>query len=292
MAVVSPATIIAPEIVDAAKEKLCAEGLVVKEMPHVKGKVGTFAGTRIERLEDLRDALSDRDVRAVMCSRGGYGCVQLLDDLAVLPLADDPKWLIGFSDVTALHALMLSKGIVSIHSSMLKSWALNDASFAPNKALKRLLFGDLAGYRIDWHSSAADHPGEADGQLIGGNLAVLQALISTPYDIFRNASARPILFIEDVSEAIYKVNRIMWQLKMAGVFERISGLVIGKFTNYQPDANHSDMYAMLTDFLSDANLPIAFDAPIGHVADNMPLLYGANARLTANISGDSSLTFY
>ncbi len=231
MAVVSPATIISPEIVDAAEERLRAQGLTVREMPHAKGKAGTYAGTRGERLADLRDALLDKEVRAVMCSRGGYGCVQLLDELAGLPLADDPKWLIGFSDVTALHALMLSKGIVSIHGSMLKSWALNDADFAPNKALMRLLSGRGEGYGIEWHSPVASHPGEAEGQLIGGNLAVMQALISTPYDIFRNASGRPILFIEDVSEAIYKVNRIMWQLKMAGVFDRIAGLVIGKFTN-------------------------------------------------------------
>lgn len=291
MAVASPATIIDPAIVDNAAEALRSQGFDLRLMPHVKSRAGTFAGTRDQRLADLSAALLDSEVKAVMCSRGGYGCMQLLDGLAALPLADNPKWLIGFSDVTALHSLMLSKGIVSIHSSMLKSWALNGPDFPSNKALMRLLGGATSGYDIEMPPDCRNHPGEATGQLVGGNLAVLQALVATPYDIFRNCRQRPILFIEDISEAIYKVNRIMWQLKMAGIFDRVGGLIFGQFTNYQPDANYPDMYAMLADFFADADMPIAFNAPVGHFPGNMPLLHGAEATLIVNRESSSSLTF-
>lgn len=274
IAIVSPASIIDPSLVERTAATLTLLGYHVEIMPNALGASGSYSGSINERLDDLTGALLDPQVRAILCSRGGYGCVHLLDRLSTLDLRADPKWLIGFSDVSALHALMASRGIVSIHGSMAKALALypHDAPF--NRMMLSMLRGERPALQFDAHHY--NHAGEATGRLLGGNLAVLQALISTPFDIFDDA----ILFIEDVAEPIYKIERILYQLRLAGRLDRMRGLIIGQFTLYNPDKNFTDIRDMIAPLIADLDIPIAFNAPIGHIPSNMPILHGAEASLT------------
>lgn len=274
IAIVSPASIIDPSLVERAAATLSLLGYNVKVMPHALGVSGSYSGSVEERLADFTEAWHAPEVKAILCSRGGYGCVHLLETLAGLDLEANPKWLIGFSDVSALHALLASHGIVSIHGSMAKALALepHDAPF--NAMLLAMLRGERPGLQFAGHKY--NRQGTATGQLLGGNLAVLQALIGTPYDIFNNA----ILFIEDVAEPIYKIERILYQLRLAGRLSTLKGLIIGQFTLYDPDKNFSNINDMISPLLCDLDIPIAFNAPIGHIKENMPLLHGAQATLS------------
>lgn len=287
VAIASPASIIDPAYVDGARDALQRLGLRVKIMPHALDRCGSMAGTQADRIDDMTRALTDDDVKAVICSRGGYGCVQLLEALDTLPLHRNPKWLVGFSDVSALHALMASKGIVSIHGSMAKALALRPAHDPANSRLLDLLRGKASP--LSWNSPRGNMPGTASGPLLGGNLAVIQALIATPYSPMTQGA---ILFVEDICEPIYKINRIFYQLQLAGILNHLSGLVIGQFTDYRPDANHATVEDMLIPLLQSwhLNIPIAFNAPIGHVDYNQPILHNAPATLTVTPT-TSTLTY-
>lgn len=284
IAIVSPASIIDPTLVERAGATLKLLGYNVRVMPHALGANGSYSGSIEERLEDMTAALLDNEVRAILCSRGGYGCVHLLDRLAALDLNADPKWIIGFSDVSALHALMASRGIVSIHGSMAKALAL----YPHNSPFNAMLLDMLAGKRpaLEFPAHKYNRNGTATGILSGGNLAVLQALIDTPYDIFSDR----ILFIEDVAEPIYKVERILYQLLLSGRLSRLKGLIIGRFTLYQADKDFNDIYDMIAPLLEGLHIPVAFDAPIGHISENMPVLHGATTTLET--SGDCSRISY
>lgn len=279
IAILSPAGPIDSALVDSAARVLRGEGFEVEILPHTYGKFGHFSGTHAERFADLKTAFLDPDVRAILCSRGGYGVVHNLDSLAALPLKKDPKWVIGFSDISALHALMASKGIASVHASMAKQVALGADDFL-NRQLLDILGGKLPAYRFA--PSPYNHPGCAEGKLLGGNLAVIADLINTPFDIIHPGT---ILFIEDVSEPIYKIERIMYQLRLSGVLANLKGLVIGQFTDYKPDENHESMESMLAEIMAPYDYPVAFGAPVGHVDMNVPLVEGANAVLNVNSNG-------
>lgn len=288
IAVVSPASHIRSELIDGAAMRLTEAGYRVRVMPHARQSTGNYAGNETDRIADMVDAMTDPDIRAVLCSRGGYGCVHLLDALDRLDLTSDPKWLIGFSDVSALHALMQSRGIMSIHSSMAKGLATHQTAYEPNRRLLSLLDGKAGdSMTLTWSSHPYNHPGCAVGPLAGGNLAVIQALIATRFDPIRPGS---ILIIEDIAEPIYKVERIIMQLALAGRLDTLAGLIIGQFTEYSPDANHDDMYTMLAHRLASVKCPVAFNAPVGHIDGNMPLVLGSEGVLTVGDTGSVSLT--
>lgn len=274
VALLAPSGRVAPELVDSAADVIGRFGYEVRIYPTAKGCSGTFSGTPSERLHDLADALSDPSVRAIVCARGGYGAVHLLDSLSRLPLEADPKWIVGYSDISALHAFMASRGIASVHASMAKKLAEGE-DVEENKILFHILEGKFPEYRFA--PSEFNTLGNASGTLAGGNLAVLQSLIGTPYDVFRPGT---ILFIEDIGEPIYKVERMLWQLKLAGVFDRIGALLVGRFTDYGHDENHPSMEEMISSLLKDyPHLPVAYDIPVGHVTENIPLVEGARAVL-------------
>lgn len=286
IAICSPAGKIKPEIVDAALPVLRAQGWEPVVMPHALGENGNFSGTADERFADLRDAFADPDVRAILCSRGGYGVVHILDRLDRLDLVSDPKWVIGFSDISALHALMNKKGVASIHSSMC-AHIKEGADDPDNVALFDILRGERPAFVFDAHP--LDRQGIVSGTLVGGNLAVLAELIDTPFDLLKPDS---ILFIEDVSEPVYKIERILYQLRLSGLLGKIRGLIVGQFTDYKPDANHADMESMIYDALAGYDFPVAFGAPIGHVDHNIPLIESAKITLKVSPSGKNSIIFF
>lgn len=274
IAILSPASIINPDYVDGACGWITAHGYVPVVEPHALGKHGSYSGTAGERLFDLDAALADPDVRVILCSRGGYGAVHLLQDFPVDRWLDDPRWLVGFSDISALHALMQSKEIASLHASMAKQLAKGGEN-PLNQRLFSILRGEMPSYHFD--PDPRNRRGVATGRLAGGNLAVLGGLIGTPYDLLRPDT---LLFIEDIAEPVYKVERILYQLRLRGVLQRLRGLIVGRFTEYHPDANYRDMEDMIAEMTAPYTYPVAFNIPVGHIDDNIPLIEGATATLT------------
>lgn len=286
IAICSPAGPVDPEIVERALPVLRQQGWEPVVMPNALGKFGHFSGTDDQRFADMKAALLDPEIKAIVCSRGGYGVVHNLDRLAELPLRDNPKWVVGFSDISALHALMASNGIASVHSSMCAAILKGDSD-PDNAILFDILKGNRPAHIFEGHPY--DRCGIATGKLLGGNLAVIAELINTPYDVIRPDT---ILFIEDVAEPIYKIERILYQLRLSGVLHRLKGLIIGRFTDYRPDDNYTTMEDMLRDVTADCNFPIAFGVPVGHVEHNIPLIESATITLKVSPSRRNSIIFH
>lgn len=300
VAILSPASIINPDYVDGAAATLRRWGLHPEVMPHTLGEHGSFSGSATDRLSDLRAAMTDPEIKAIICSRGGYGCVHLLPELDRLMASGEvsPKWLVGFSDVSALHALWGKYGWPSVHASMTKHLTLG----GPDDQLNLLLLSILRGEKPELMfptgfsgspSGKLSRPGKADGMVVGGNLAVLGGLIGTPVNPIRPGT---ILLIEDIAEPIYKVERILWQLRLAGIFDNLAGLIVGQFTDYKyPSRDHADMYAMIDSFLSHTPggvpFPVAMDVPVGHIYENHPLILNLEACLEVS-EGCASLRYH
>lgn len=282
IAIVSPASKIAPEFIDGAAARLSAEGFEPVVMPHAKGGYGSFSGTVESRQADMRAALEDGSIKGILCSRGGYGAVHLLEELDRLPDALFRKWLVGFSDITALHALWRRKGVASLHAAMAKYIGRGAEGFSCYGCEMDILRGGNAGFSHTPHRYNV--AGSVTGPVVGGNLAVLGGLIGTKFDDIEPGS---ILFMEDIAEPIYKVERILWQLRLRGVFDFIGGVLIGQFTEYRPSADHASMEEMMEKFFRPYGFPRAYGLPIGHIEENAPLLLGATARLEVDSDGVS-----
>lgn len=280
IAILAPASVVKKEYVDQSIKVLKRLGYEPVVFPTAYGHAGHFSGTASQRMDDLRKAFTDPSIRAILCARGGYGVVHNLENIERLYVEHDPKWVIGFSDITALHALMQSRGIASIHSSMCHHLRLGPDD-EDNAALLNILKGEFPTYHFA--ANPRNHLGRAEGRIIGGNLSVLQALINTPYDMIQPGT---ILFLEDVSEPIYKIERIFYQLKMSGALGKLKGLILGKFTEYRADIGYTKMEDMIADILKDyPELPVAFDVPIGHVGHNVPIVESSWAVLDVTPQG-------
>lgn len=286
IAIISPASVVKEEYVLGAMQKIMEKGYEPVLMKHALGPDdGSFAATKGERLLDLFDSLEDSDIKAILCARGGYGCCQLLANISYGMVAKNPKWLIGFSDISAFHALWYRSDVASIHGPMAKHLATMPDDDPSTEAL----FNSLeTGGRFDYTVSPHPYnrPGKVQGVLRGGNFAVLNDLINTPFDILSPDSGDRegvILFLEDVNEPIYKVNRMLWHLLLNDSFMGIKGLVFGQFTDYKPDKNYITMEDMIKDFIDRSivmpDFPIVFNFPTGHSDLNYPLTEGALVEL-------------
>lgn len=280
IAIVSPAGISRAQNVYNALPVLQELGWEPYTSKHAFGRHGTYSGTDDERYADLEEALLDPEVKAILCSRGGYGAVHLLERLDKLPLRENAKWIIGFSDISALHALMSRHGIASIHGPMARHIATHSGNDPDSQALFGILHGKPQTFEIAPHP--LNRPGEATAPLLGGNMAVLNGLIGTPFDMFKPGT---ILFIEDVSEPIYKIERMMYQLKLSGILEQLSGLIVGDFTEYSPDIDNESMESMIAGMVREYDYPVAFGVPFGHAKNIMPLVESIEATLTVTPEG-------
>ncbi|MCM1348017.1 MAG: LD-carboxypeptidase [Firmicutes bacterium] len=277
IAIVSPAGVTRSRNVYNALPVLQSYGWEPFTSPHAFGRHATFSGTPDERYADLEQALLDPEVKAILCSRGGYGAVHLLERLDELPLRDNAKWIIGFSDISALHALMHKHGIASIHGPMAKHIASHSGEDSDSQALIEILTGK--GQTFEVAPNKLNRPGTATGPLLGGNMAVLTGLFGTPFNIFKPGS---IMFIEDVSEPVYKIERMMYQLKLSGVLSQISGLIVGVFTEYSPDVDGRSMEEMIHELVADYDYPVAYGVPFGHGSRIIPFVEGVEATLTVS----------
>lgn len=280
IAVLSPASIVKPQYVYGAMEVLSRQGWEPYLGKYTLTGSGSYSGTPEQRIADFIEAFADTETRAIFCSRGGYGCVQLIESLNDIDISSDPKWLIGFSDVSVLHAFMLSKHVASIHAPMAKHLCETKG----NDPYSQALFASLQGKSVlqKWDFHPFNHFGTTSGRIVGGNFAVLHSLINTSFDMLQGDV---ILFLEDIGENIYEVERMFWQLHLSGVLESLRGLIIGQFTEYKPDRNYNKMESMIHDMLKSYKLPVAFNAPIGHVYENIPIIEGACADLTITPEG-------
>lgn len=273
--IISPSSKIDKHFLKGAKKRLESWGLKVAVSKHAGGSSGRFAGTIRQRLKDLQDAMDDPKVKAIFCSRGGYGAVHLIDKIDFTAFYEHPKWLLGFSDITALHYLFQKHGYASLHSLMARHLTVEPEDEACSLYLKEILFGNLLVYTCERHK--LNRQGSAEGILRGGNLAVAYGLRGTPYDIPAEGT---VLFIEDVSERPHAVERMVYNLKLGGVLEKLSGLIVGQFTEYEEDCSlGKELYAALADLVKEYDFPVCFNFPVGHVTHNLPLIEGAKVEL-------------
>ena len=289
--IVSPSGAIDPAYIDGATQRLRAWGFEVTESPHARGSFGRFSGTDEERLADLVEALSDPSVDYILCSRGGYGLQRIIDRIPIIT-----KPIIGFSDITALHqlsALLPSRSLAdphsTIHGLMCKHVATLPEDSEALQLFRRALQGESLSYSLPPHP--LNRFGEATGTLIGGNLSVLYGLQGTPYSLNAVLDAHPegcILFIEDIGERHYHIDRMMNNLRMSGVLARLKGLIVGQFTDCDPDplmnpsiVHHTPytIYDTIAEAIDSYSYPVLFDFPAGHVEYNRPLRLNTPATL-------------
>ena len=267
--IISPSGSIDSDYIDGACKVLQDWGLIVDIAPHAEEQYGRFGGTVDQRIADLQFAMDNPDIKLIFCSRGGYGVIHLLEKLTFEGIKKYPKWIVGYSDITALHLALLQEGIVSLHAPMARHLT-EDSLDATSLFLKDSLLVNTPAYLVDPHP--LNRKGLMKGKLFGGNLAVLSGLIGTPY---MTVPDNGILFIEDIGEAAYKIDRMMWQLKLSGILNSISGLVIGQFTDCPEDAGMgATVYESIRCIVDEFNYPLVFNFPIGHVKENYPLLHG------------------
>jgi muramoyltetrapeptide carboxypeptidase len=276
--IVSPAGKIDHSFLIGARKRLASWGLNAKLSTYAASAHGWYSSSKRHRLADLQRAMDDEEVKAIFCSRGGYGAVQLIEGLDFTRFSEHPKWLIGFSDITALHNLFQSKGFASLHAPMARHLTVEPADDLATGYLHDILFGqELPQYRIS--SNKLNRYGKAEGILRGGNLAVLYGLRGTPYDIPPDDT---ILFLEDTGERPHSIERMFYNLKLGGVLERLSGLIIGQFTEFEENLSlGKELYAALAELLKGYDYPVCFDFPVGHVTRNFPLINGA--RVSMNV---------
>jgi muramoyltetrapeptide carboxypeptidase len=284
--IVSPSGSINPDFIDGATKTLTNWGLQVTEGEFASSEYGRFAGTQEQRIHDLQAALDDTDVKAILCSRGGYGVAQIIDKLDFTTFLKFPKWLIGFSDITILHNAINNSGIATIHGIMAKHLTQLPADADQVYFLREILFGRLPTFTI------ASHPlnrvGKSEGNLIGGNLSVLMGLRGSQFDL---PYANNVLFIEDIAEKPYHIDRMMQNLRFSGALANLSGLVVGQFSDCDEDPLMKQTVAeIILNAVKDYDYPVCFDFPAGHVDYNLPLVLGQEIQLSVS-DNEAQLTF-
>jgi muramoyltetrapeptide carboxypeptidase len=277
VAVVAPAGPAAPAALPLLRALYQRHGLVPKLHPSCEAQAGYLAGPDALRLADLHAALADPSVAAIHCLRGGYGAMRLLREIDTTLVRSARKLLIGYSDITALHALWAREGLPSLHAPMPASDLVKPGREADEAALFGVLMQPLpAGTVLTPDLGTDTHPlrvpGMAEGRLIGGNLSLVAALCGTPWAWSAEGA---ILFLEDVSEALYRTDRLLAQLRLAGVLDAAAGFVLGSFTE------QASPLALLRETLLPLNKPVLGGWPAGHGTPNRPLPMNLRVRLDA-----------
>lgn len=253
-------------------------GFKIKVGKTVGNQSNYFSGTDDERLNDLQQMLDDENVKAIFCARGGYGLSRIIDDINFNKFIQNPKWIIGYSDITLLHAHIYSNcNIASLHAPMAAAFNEMETSEAYIQSIYNCLTGVHQTYTIT--STALNRNGICNGELVGGNLALLAHIIGTKSDI--NTQYK-ILFIEDVGEYKYNIDRMLMQLKRAGKLDALAGLIVGKFAEIKDTTIRfgQTVEEIILDIVKEYNYPVCFDFPVGHVKENYALKVGVEYGLS------------
>lgn len=281
IALISPSYFTPMENVEKTADVLRNWGFEPVIGPNV-GKVvdGRYAGTIAERVSDLRWALNDPEIKAIICNRGGYGTIQLIDQLSLKELAANPKWLVGFSDISTLHGLLTRAGVMSIHGTM-SSFLAKGGEDMTSTLMRDLLLGRVPRYELPAHEQ--NITGRAHGVLVGGNICTFVPNLNTQADA--TAGRDLILFIEEVEESMHNIDRQFNILRMNGVLSRCKGIILGEFTECGSEFTYASVEAMLRSYLKEYNIPLLCGFPGGHGDINLPLVMGAPVTIDVRNDG-------
>lgn len=282
--IVSPAGKISEEYVRRAADWLIEHGYRVELGKHVFAQHFQFAGTDQQRLEDLQFALDDPETDLILCSRGGYVTVRIIDKLDFTRFLEKPKWLVGYSDITILHSCINNLNIATVHGVMPRYFfEENGISTESLQTLWKLISGDKAEYAIQ--STQFNRTGNAEAELVGGNLSILSSLQGTKYELKTDGK---ILFLEDIDEFLYHTDRMIHQLKLSGKLDNLAGLILGDFTDMKDNESPfgKTVHEILLEAVDEFKYPVCFGFPAGHDKKNLALTVGQTWKL--NVTKESS----
>lgn len=255
--------------------------------PLALNKYHMYAGTVEQRRAELLRLLRDKSIKAIIATRGGYGSAMLINDELIDAMKRNPKWLVGYSDITALHSAEVRAGNMSLHANMGGALAGKGANDSINLLLRDALMGERPDYTVP--ANPFNHPGHATGIVLGGNMAVFTSNFSgsKKYDFLDRDYIKGrdiILFFEDVGESMARVASMLTQLHHKGVLDQVKGIIVGRFTDYSPSSGYESMNQMLSEyinlFMHGRDIPVCFDFPVSHDESwNFPMLEGCEATL-------------
>lgn len=269
IALVCTARKFTPEEAQPAIELLESWGLKVKLGKTIGLDNFQLGGSDSERANDFQAMLDEDSIQGIWCARGGYGTVRIIDKINFSNFIKKPKWIMGFSDVTVLHSHIHNLGVATLHSIM--PFSVPKAEETAKESMRKTLFGENISYEIP--SSSYNKKGKANGVLVGGNLSILYSLLGSESSI---NTENKILYIEDLDEYLYHVDRMMMNLKRNGYFDKVRGLIVGGMTDMHDNQipfgrNASEI---ILDITQEFDIPICFDFPAGHLSDNRALILG------------------
>jgi muramoyltetrapeptide carboxypeptidase len=280
IAIVSPARKSSPAELETAISIIKSWGLEVVPGKHLYASYNQFAGSDDQRQADLQRMLDDKSIRAVICARGGYGTVRIIDNLDFSRFLKYPKWIVGYSDITVLHSHIHGHfGVETMHAIMPVNFKDKCDGNPSVITLKKALFGKEITYKVP--GEKLNRKGSCKGPLVGGNLSILYSLTNTVSDIKTNGK---ILFIEDLDEYLYHVDRMMMNLRRSGKLEGLAGLVVGSMSKmHDNDVQfNKTAYEIIAEAVEDYPYPVCFNFPAGHIEDNRALILGREATLDVN----------
>ncbi|MBC8034145.1 MAG: LD-carboxypeptidase [Chitinophagaceae bacterium] len=287
--ITSPAGYITVEEIQPAINLLQSWGFNVRVGDTISKRDFTFGGTDEQRTADLQQMLNDPEINAILCARGGYGAVRIVDNLKWEKFQQKPKWIIGFSDITVLHAhISRNTGIASIHSKMCSGFPEDLVKAEPiQEATVISIKQALTGEQIDYPVTPViyNRKGKASGRLVGGNLKTIESLAGSDSDIRTN---QKILFVEDTGEYLYSIDRMFWNLKRSGKLAQLAGLIIGGFKIKMDESNEDfgkTLYDIVLEKVKEYDYPVCFDFPVGHQKNNFALKCGVEHILEVTDNG-------
>ena len=287
--IIAPARSISREEVQPAIDLFESWGLKVKLGDHLFHVFHQFAGRDKERAADLQTFMDDREIKAIMCARGGYGTVKLMEHLNFDQFRKQPKWIIGYSDITVLHSYITQQlGIKTLHATMPLNIKSSSDNLPATQLLREVLFGNKLEY--SWNTSTAiNFSGKLSGEITGGNLSVLYSLSGTNFDI--NTTDK-ILFIEDLDEYLYHIDRMLMNFKHSNKFSSLKVLLIGGMTDMNDNkvAYGYTAHEIIDNITQDYSFPVIYDFPAGHFPNNLPIIMGSNVEIEQ--TGEKELTIH
>jgi len=281
--ITAPAGFLVPADIMPAVKQLEAWGFRVKMGSSVGKRSGSLSGTDEERLSDIQQQLDDREIKAIFCARGGYGSVRIIERIDWSKFRKHPKWILGFSDITVIHSYVNNLGVASIHSKMGGAFPADTANLEQvtretAESIRKALIGEKIIYPVKPHEK--NRTGRATGVVVGGNLKTIESLAGSKSDI---DTKNKILFLEDVGEYLYSIDRMFWNLEQSGKLEKLAGLVIGGFRVKPADTPDEefgkDLYEIVWEKIRKYSFPVCFDFPVGHQKNNYAIKCGVRHLL-------------
>lgn len=282
--ITSPSGFVTVQEIQPAVEQIQGWGLRILQGNSIGKKDFTFGGTDEERRKDFQDMIDNPEVKAILCARGGYGVVRIIDQLDFSSFKKHPKWVIGFSDITVFHShLHTHFNVATLHSKMCNSFPDDWSKAEPVQvetilSIRKALMGDKMEYKAEVNEK--NKTGNADGVLVGGNLKMLETMAGTPSDISTDGK---ILFVEDVGEALYNIDRMFCHLKRTGKLNKLKALLVGGFTSIKPETAGDEfgrtVYDIVLEKVKEFDYPVCFGFPVGHQRNNFALKCGIKHKL-------------